>query len=471
MRVRAAPLVAFFVFACAKGGGDQETSPAHAGGGEGGGVGGGAPACAIDCASVQTDACQVSRCDTTSGNCEVVAAEDGTACDDGLFCTTNDGCKAGSCKGGPANDCNMTPGTCEVVSCDEDLASCTVAAAPNGITCVSEDLCQLAPTCTNGLCLGTANDCFFAPVPDECHQAVCNPSSGMCEPTPVPDGQSCFDASDPCTVAKTCAAGVCGGGEPKDCSFLDAGCLIGACDAVSGQCALQPGMPGQSCQAPGGACTIGVCDVNAVCVPQSLPNGSPCDDGDPCTVGETCQSNLCNGPINPQCHKLNAAYRGWWNNLGQHGLNGNTFTGQDQNGATYNSYFDFDLSNLGGTVVAAELVLDLESFWGPDAFESASVWDVSTSHQTLVASTFDPVVAQDLQSGASYGTFAAQPGDVGSKVSIPLGPQALADINAHLGSPFAVGVHIDTAQSSGEQGLGFSVMTEPHIHWLVLTMQ
>jgi hypothetical protein len=47
----------------------------------------------------------------------------------------------------------------------------------------------------------------------------------------------------------------------------------------------------------------------------------------------------------------------------------------------------------------------------------------------------------------------------------------VADINANLGGTFAVGVHIDTAQTAGEQGLGFSVMQEPHIHWLVVTTQ
>jgi len=457
--------------ACAQGANDDDRPKAPGSGGGGNGGSGGASACSMDCSTIATETCYVSRCNESSGNCEVVPGDDGTACDDGLFCTVDDACEGGACKGGPPNDCSMSAGGCQMVTCDEDLDSCLAVPVANGTSCTPDDLCQTGAACQNGACIGTPNDCFFAPVPDECHEAVCNPTSGLCEPVPVADGQSCTDPNDLCMAGKTCSAGLCQGGAPKDCSSLDTGCYVGACNSASGQCALQPGMPGQSCQAPGGACTTGICDVNAVCIPTALPNGTPCDDGNPCTVNDICQSNACGGSVNSQCNKLTASHRGFWTSTGQHGQNGNTFTGKSQSNQILNSYFAFDLSSVSGTVIAAELVLELESYWGSDATETASIWDVATPHSTLVASSFDPMVYQDLQSGNGYGTFTAGPNDVGAKISIGLGSQAVADINAHLGGNFAVGVHIDTSMTNGEQGLRFSSLTEPRIHWLVLTLQ
>jgi hypothetical protein len=59
---------------------------------------------------------------------------------------------------------------------------------------------------------------------------------------------------------------VCQGGNPKDCSQLTMGCVLGICDTVSG-----------------------------MCVPQNLVNGDPCDDLNSCTTGELCQNGNCAG--------------------------------------------------------------------------------------------------------------------------------------------------------------------------------
>jgi len=74
-------------------------SGGEAGGGVtgGGGEGGTTGPCAVDCEAIQTPQCQVGQCNTQTGQCEVVADEDGTACDDGQFCTVDDACAAGQC--------------------------------------------------------------------------------------------------------------------------------------------------------------------------------------------------------------------------------------------------------------------------------------------------------------------------------------------------------------------------------------
>ncbi len=229
--------------------------------------------CGIDCATIQTDDCHEAVCNMTSKQCEVIAATDGTSCEDGLFCTVNDTCQVGTCTGGSQNDCGEQPGDCDDIVCTESSKSCSTIPKQNGASCTSTDLCIINSTCSAGVCVGAPKDCFFAPVPNACYSAVCNSVNGMCEPKPDPlkNGDACVDANLPCTVNMTCNNGMCEGGQPKDCSGLTQGCNIGVCDMMTGQCTTQQVMQGQ-----------------------------PCDDLDFCTTGETCNAGNCtNGtPIN-----------------------------------------------------------------------------------------------------------------------------------------------------------------------------
>ncbi|MBW2454916.1 MAG: hypothetical protein JRI68_10410, partial [Deltaproteobacteria bacterium] len=243
----------------------------------GGGTGGGTTTttntsmCDVDCSSIQTPDCQISVCNEgryrgTVGVCVVVPDEDATPCEDGQFCTVQDSCVAGVCQGGPANDCGITAGECMEVYCDENSQSCGEQAAPPGAACQDpNDLCIKGGTCNNGLCTGgTPEDCFFSPVPDDCHVAECNPQTGQCEPVAGNEGQPCTDLNDLCTPGKTCASGLCQGGTPLDCTHLTQGCNLGVCDTNTGTCTTQ-----------------------------FLNNGDPCDDLSACTTGETCQNGTC----------------------------------------------------------------------------------------------------------------------------------------------------------------------------------
>ncbi len=200
------------------------------------------------------------------GSCVVVPEDDGTACDDEQFCTVDDTCQAGVCTGGPANTCGMTPAECQEITCDEATNTCGQQAVPDGGMCTPADLCIENGTCTAGSCVGTPKDCFFSPVPNECHQAVCNPTNGMCEPVPANDGQPCVDTNDLCSVNNTCNAGTCQGGVPKDCSQNTVNCDLGVCNPMDGQCTTMAVMDGQMC-----------------------------DDLDGCTTGEICTTGTCGG--------------------------------------------------------------------------------------------------------------------------------------------------------------------------------
>lgn len=262
----------------ASGGADPGTGGTVATGGAGGmtGVGGqgqgGDSLCGMDCSTIDTPACQVAVCNDgtyqgTVGQCVVVDDEDGTACDDGAFCTTDDSCQAGQCVGGPVNDCGMAAAECEEVVCDDDSDSCAIAAANEGMSCTSDDPCTVDASCSAGQCVGgTPKDCFFAPVPNECHVSVCNPNTGACEPVPGNENGACTDPNDLCTVDKTCTAGQCVGGQPKDCSQLTSGCNVGVCDPTTG-----------------------------VCGTMAAGEGNLCDDLDACTTGEICTSGVCGG--------------------------------------------------------------------------------------------------------------------------------------------------------------------------------
>jgi hypothetical protein len=227
--------------------------------------------CDIDCSTISTPDCQVSVCNEgqhrgTVGVCVVVPDEEGVPCEDGLFCSVNDSCLSGICESGTENDCGMTPGQCMELTCNETSQTCSETASAPGAACQDpNNLCMKGGTCNNGLCTGgTPEDCFFTPVPDDCHVAECNPQNGQCEPVAGNEGQACVDLNDLCTPGKTCASGLCQGGAALDCTYLTQGCNLGVCDTNNGQCTTQ-----------------------------NLNNGDPCDDLSACTVSETCQNGTC----------------------------------------------------------------------------------------------------------------------------------------------------------------------------------
>ena len=302
-------------------GGTVETPPEDDDSTGGGGVGGMATGgmneggdggentslCEMDCSAINAPPCNVAVCNEgdypgTVGQCVVVADENGTMCDDGVFCTTGDACMDGACVGGPPNDCGLDVGPCEEVTCDEGSQTCSSMAANNGAVCTPTDLCMINGQCTNGNCVGQPKDCLFAPKGD-CEVSVCNPADGMCTPEPDPslDGQSCIDPNDLCSDGNTCAAGVCSGGFPKDCSALDVGCTVGVCNTMSGQCEGMAVMAGGTCFDGIGPCETGTCDASMNCVPSAVPNGTACDDFSICTTGDTCMAGACTGTVDPTC--------------------------------------------------------------------------------------------------------------------------------------------------------------------------
>ncbi len=126
----------------------------------------------------------------------------GTPCDDNDDCTHTDACvEGGLCRG--------TPFSCEDQNpCTDDLCrpDGTCGHLHNTAPCDDGDPCTENDACANARCRGVPVDCSW--LNDGCKQGFCDPSTGLCQPQPAPDGTPCDDG-DPCTADESCEGGVC----------------------------------------------------------------------------------------------------------------------------------------------------------------------------------------------------------------------------------------------------------------------
>ncbi|MFT5435234.1 MAG: hypothetical protein ACI9OJ_005951, partial [Myxococcota bacterium] len=219
--------------------------------------------------------CQLSFCDEATGTCmtELDSAADGSACDDGDFCTVDGFCAEGACVTKP-RDCSDQANQCETASCSSGAAECVVMAAVNGLECSDSDPCTLNDGCESGVCSGSPAICPASIV--ACMENVCEESGNggtpTCTPQPVVDGTSCDD-DNKCTV-DVCQGGQCVG-TPIDCSVVGEPCKSVACDPATGNCKASAKDDGSACD-DGLACTEDDACLNGDCVPGSTAD-CPCD--------------------------------------------------------------------------------------------------------------------------------------------------------------------------------------------------
>ncbi len=203
----------------------------------------------------------------------------GATCDDGDTCTSADACDdSGGCQGkkldcddkiactkdscAPGSGCVHSPDSAQ---CDDGnpctQGSCSKSgcksAEKSGQACDDGDACTVGDACVGPKCIGKPGP--TCPSAGPCKATACDPQTGKCVASPMPDGIDCDDGSV-CTKSDTCKAGLCGDGKPP-------------CD-------------------DGEPCTKDTCDPANGCVHQVSKSG-PCDDGDPCTKGDTCVSGKC----------------------------------------------------------------------------------------------------------------------------------------------------------------------------------
>lgn len=268
--------------------------------------------------------CTTGSCDLLDG-CSFLPVAG--ACDDGNPCTSGDQCQGASCVGEVVAKCCLEDGECDDGNsctadlCDGDTHLCEHFSGPMDLEAcdLDGDGCTF-DQCLNGVC--TAGALVACPAADEtCQVAVCaslGPFDHACESQLLPEGAPCDDGLY-CVVGEACdVAGVCGGGEARDCGFGLGSCFEVWCDEEADLCSGAPTDDGTPCDADGDGCTIsdecqqGICFPGAgpdcpgdaaacqagLCVSLGpdeyecevgpAPPGAPCDDGLSCTVGEFC---------------------------------------------------------------------------------------------------------------------------------------------------------------------------------------
>lgn len=185
------------------------------------------------------DACHVGACDELTDTCVQQPGNNGAQCDDGDPCTYFGQCLNGACSKGQAIDCSFLNGECTVGACDP-VMGCKGMPVNDGSACDDGQYCTTSDKCMGGVCMGGAG--LPCAPPGGCFVGACDELNDTCTAVPGNDGAACDDGS-PCTESTTCLAGVCGNGAPvNDGAACDDGtsctmgetCSAGACTGGAG---------------------------------------------------------------------------------------------------------------------------------------------------------------------------------------------------------------------------------------------
>lgn len=257
----------------------------------------------ITCNPAKDTVCFKNTCIPATGDCEMAAVNQGSSCDDGNACTSNDQCANGICAGQSVkcDDSNV----CTDDSCDP-ASGCVFT--PNNADCDDGNLCTLVDTCKNGQCVGSMpTDCDDG---NACTFDVCQKISGLCQHSKL-TGTAC-DNGDACTVNDTCQNGACQAGKQTcecyvtaDCAGKEDGDLCNGtlvCDtnAMPHLCALDPTTIITCPTTSDTVCLKNTCQpASGKCEMTAVNESGSCDDGNPCTGDDACKSGDCAGTPKP----------------------------------------------------------------------------------------------------------------------------------------------------------------------------
>lgn len=277
-------------------------------------------AAAVTCRAANGVCDPAEQCTGTSGACPTDAkATNGTTCSDSNLCTAGDSCQAGVCASDAPVSCTAQSACHDVGVCSPATGLCSNPVKPAGSPCDDADLCTTGDTCQAGTCApGVPRSCVAS---DQCHVAgVCVPAMGACTNPAKPNGSTCDDG-DACTMTDTCQAGMCSGGNRRQCVALDACHDVGVCDPSDGLCSDPVKADGSACS-DADACTVadsclngrcasgapvtctaldgchvaGLCDsATGLCTNPAKGDGAACNDSNACTRTDTCVAGACVG--------------------------------------------------------------------------------------------------------------------------------------------------------------------------------
>jgi hypothetical protein len=235
---------------------------------------------------------------TGETGCENIGLDE-ASCDDGEPCTAADHCETGTCIGSPVECEDNNP-------CTDDICTPTGGCEhlANSLKCDDKDPCTVADECEAGGCGGTAVAC-------DCQD---NSDCGALEDGDLCNGTLFCDFEQ---LPYKCAVKLDSIVECPAPTGIGAPCLAAACEALSGECSLEPANDGALCDDgdectvkdlcsaglcvsgneancnDGNLCTDDSCDPGSGCLHSD--NESPCSDGDVCTQSDLCSEGECIG--------------------------------------------------------------------------------------------------------------------------------------------------------------------------------
>jgi hypothetical protein len=198
------------------------------------------------------DPCHVAVCDVATDQCVDAPGNDGATCVDDDPCTVTSFCSGGECAPGQATDCSFLNSVCGTGTCDPQIG-CVATPLNDGSACDDGLYCTINDACKNGVCSGEPNTC--AAPGDICLIGACDENNDTCAAVPGNEGVACDDLSS-CTMGEKCAAGVCGGGasvnqgvacDDGDACTTNEKCQAGLCIGS----AIVACIDGDGCCAPG----------------------------------------------------------------------------------------------------------------------------------------------------------------------------------------------------------------------------
>ena len=234
--------------------------------------------------------CSTDVCDATKGCLAISNAE---PCTDNNVCTVGDTCTGSKCLSGKVKSCG-DGNPCTDDSCD---ASTDCVNTPNAAACSDGDVCTLGDACTSGKCAaGLKTVCDDG---NPCTDDGCDAQKGC---TTKANTAPCSDANL-CTVADSCAQGVCVPGKAQDCNDGEP-CTSDGCNPALGCTLANNTLPCDD----GNTCTLGDVCAGGACKPGALAS---CDDGNPCTDDSCDKIAGCkHGASSQACDDNNACTSG-----------------------------------------------------------------------------------------------------------------------------------------------------------------
>jgi len=236
----------------------------------------------------QNGACKAGdyQCECQSdADCEKkVAAYD--KCKGAWACNQSNVCVYDQKTAVPCKDDPLTP--CTITECEPVSGKCVNTLLPDNASCNDGKFCTWFDHCKAGQCIGDANPCDDD---KPCTADICDPKDG-CKSDPIKlDGLSCSDGSA-CTSGDTCSAGSCVG-KPKECDDKNA-CTVDQCSKKDG-CTYSPAVKGTQCS-DDNACTGDPANFKPGYQQDGCDGQGGCKGGDPkvCIADVACVDIPCN---------------------------------------------------------------------------------------------------------------------------------------------------------------------------------